>query len=1107
MSKHTTALQDYLVFFGTWNVGTLPPPENLNDFLRKDRGAFDIYIVCFQEVIALKVKNVGKDSRTFQRWNAHILKALGSNYSIFLSRQLFGLGMTVFVTERSKQSISHVQTGEVSCGIFKPIPNKGAIILSFFLNSRPIAVVGSHLTSGREKNNRRHEDYLTIVNACSINVGSPTTIFHNPQISLFDHDYVFWLGDLNYRMDTRLSREIIEDLFLQEQKEQSKKRMARRQQKRTETALRTHATPNQPKNDLRNNPFEKQNDSSAIENQISPISKLLCYDQLLLHRLMNSAFSSFNEMRITFPPTYRYNSGTYVFDTSHKLQFPAWCDRILFHTSDPRVFSRRLHDSIRGRTQTIVKTTANQTSFVTSDIVQSSSSLIDDTHLFHLSPLLYDSVPFYTSSDHRPVIALFKLSLFDTSCFQFGSPFPIPAEPTDQPSPSVFPFPTPFKFQYKGRLERKEEDGTTQHQELLEAADDLAYFQFEKDDSKNLMEQLNSRIEALKEAERQKEEERQRTLEENERTLMKLEDNLALSIRLQELHRLKENEDFVSMEIQRLMAEKQTLQQTLNDTTAVLQKTLLWMDQLHQQVTQLENNSINVKVTASEFETLRKKQDEKIELIEAVTLKITVLEAKIKEQEETLAHLRPDLANQQRRFDALTADIEHLSTRTLTRTNSRSNFPRLTRQNSHLTTHFSLLQKEEQLTAAIQNQKEKPSSPSLKPTADPPPGGSKIKDLINRYNAGAAPNPPSLPLPRPTFQHANISSRSTPQSSPVSSPHSTSPSSTPMRVSHSRQPDVEIARLESELKLVRKEQENNNILIEQDRNKLIADREEVLVTLRSLQHKVSTLDTELHLSQDELAKLYEKLQTRNDELLQITRAIELLEFQMHSQQAIAEQLVCQSDDDPVFDMDFELISMIKQEEDTLQEEDSSSVDSDEEFVCVDYDPETMMPAPSAPIPPDIQTNPLVLSHQPNTTLPSIPFKRPVHQHVNIPVPPPSSQLELPTRNVRSGLVLQPPSDPFRYVTHPSIFSDQDHSLSNNGVLVHQSSPAKPNQPTPFSALELTQRAALLFCSPIPQWGVNRGTSKSSLDIVCRGILERRKIMEERALIPSPHGKR
>jgi inositol polyphosphate 5-phosphatase INPP5B/F len=57
---------------------------------------------------------------------------------------------------------------------------------------------------------------------------------------------------------------------------------------------------------------------------------LLVHDQLFLQRLEGNCFLEFTEAPITFLPTYKYDSGTNTYDTSEKMRDPAWCDRILW---------------------------------------------------------------------------------------------------------------------------------------------------------------------------------------------------------------------------------------------------------------------------------------------------------------------------------------------------------------------------------------------------------------------------------------------------------------------------------------------------------------------------------------------------------------------------------------------------------------------------------------------------------------------------------------------------------------------------------------------------------------------------------------------------------
>lgn len=58
-------------------------------------------------------------------------------------------------------------------------------------------------------------------------------------------------------------------------------------------------------------------------------AKLFEYDQLNKQMAKGESFPFYDEMEITFPPTYKFDNHTYNYDTSDKQRIPAWTDRIL----------------------------------------------------------------------------------------------------------------------------------------------------------------------------------------------------------------------------------------------------------------------------------------------------------------------------------------------------------------------------------------------------------------------------------------------------------------------------------------------------------------------------------------------------------------------------------------------------------------------------------------------------------------------------------------------------------------------------------------------------------------------------------------------------------
>lgn len=93
--------------------------------------------------------------------------------------------------------------------------------------------------------------------------------------SLNSHEYLFWCGDFNYRVD--MDKDEIKELV-------------------------------------------KQGDFQTILQQ----------DQLKKQQEEGSVFKNFFEGEINFPPTYKYDLFSDDYDTSEKCRAPAWTDRVLW---------------------------------------------------------------------------------------------------------------------------------------------------------------------------------------------------------------------------------------------------------------------------------------------------------------------------------------------------------------------------------------------------------------------------------------------------------------------------------------------------------------------------------------------------------------------------------------------------------------------------------------------------------------------------------------------------------------------------------------------------------------------------------------------------------
>jgi hypothetical protein len=65
----------------------------------------------------------------------------------------------------------------------------------------------------------------------------------------------------------------------------------------------------------------------SLQTTLRHCTLMVC--QLNLQMVAGLTFPFYSEARITFLPTYKYDIGTDVYDTSEKARIPAWCDRIL----------------------------------------------------------------------------------------------------------------------------------------------------------------------------------------------------------------------------------------------------------------------------------------------------------------------------------------------------------------------------------------------------------------------------------------------------------------------------------------------------------------------------------------------------------------------------------------------------------------------------------------------------------------------------------------------------------------------------------------------------------------------------------------------------------
>lgn len=256
------------VFVGTWNVNAKTPKKEWSEatdtreakpfledwLLRDDNGKPiepDLYAIGLQEVVALNALNLIGPKHASRRWENIIRDAIGHKYHLIGTEQRVGLLLLVFIHEKQVRYISQVQFSNVAVGFLGVIANKGGVAVRFNLHDSSFCFIATHLWAfeGRDYCLKRNANFHSIINGLKFN-SFPKS---DKPLHVRDHDFVFWTGDLNYRID-----------------------MPR-------TAVYHNLNPTPPR-----------------------IEPLLKYDQLNNERAAGTAFDGFSEGNITFKPTYQY---------------------------------------------------------------------------------------------------------------------------------------------------------------------------------------------------------------------------------------------------------------------------------------------------------------------------------------------------------------------------------------------------------------------------------------------------------------------------------------------------------------------------------------------------------------------------------------------------------------------------------------------------------------------------------------------------------------------------------------------------------------------------------------------------------------------------------
>jgi len=267
------------IFCGTWNVNAKEPKDEVKSWLEQNLSfSPDIMALGFQEIVDLNAVNLLIDSDADKKWVEHVEKYLPEGkYELLESERLVGILLLIYVDKEKIPWIpkSEIVASHVGVGLFGHAGNKGGVGIRFKIFDSELVFICSHLAAHKNNVQGRNQDYANIIQNLKFTV-------LGEEIQSKDHHFIFWIGDLNYRLN--------------------------------------------------------HSDLGTVYKKIKTreIDDLLRYDQLKNEMNARNVFRDFTEGEIHFSPTYKFIPGTKQYDQrpDKKLRMPAWCDRILWSKGD-----------------------------------------------------------------------------------------------------------------------------------------------------------------------------------------------------------------------------------------------------------------------------------------------------------------------------------------------------------------------------------------------------------------------------------------------------------------------------------------------------------------------------------------------------------------------------------------------------------------------------------------------------------------------------------------------------------------------------------------------------------------------------------------------------
>eukprot|EP00943_MAST-04B_sp_MAST-4B-sp1_P005614 g5614.t1 len=235
--------------------------------------------------LGTKVSNLFENKALIHYQNMYESHINTCGFSTVKCADLGEMRLFVFAKKTILKDITKVEEASSCTGLGHIMANKGGLLISFLYKTYSLAFISAHLAAHLQHFKKRNEDIWEIL--------QEARTADKDLDAFIQHDYVFWMGDLNYRVDLNTAR----------------------------------GKPMPPK---KGEEHKKHWDEVKALVDKKNYQALLNADQLIREQRKGEIFYGFVEAPITYQPTFKVQRQK---GTDYKEQrAPSYCDRILWRS-------------------------------------------------------------------------------------------------------------------------------------------------------------------------------------------------------------------------------------------------------------------------------------------------------------------------------------------------------------------------------------------------------------------------------------------------------------------------------------------------------------------------------------------------------------------------------------------------------------------------------------------------------------------------------------------------------------------------------------------------------------------------------------------------------